>query len=197
MQFWPRGVGSTACPSAHTAGPALERAATSISGPRAARALAGGAERVEPTSSRIILHLRRLSAAVLAEGVGSTACPRHTAVPSSISPPAIRTERDASAGRGGAVRSCPETHPGGLGVLNARDTPCPKPAACPAPRRTTVPAPPHRLRWVGNATRRPGVAGRCGAVVRGHRVRQRPSAKGAHELPRLHVCLGLRRHPWH
>ena len=34
----------------------------------AARALAGGAERLEPTSSRIILLLRRLSVAVLAEG---------------------------------------------------------------------------------------------------------------------------------
>ena len=35
-----------------------------------------GVERLEPTSSRIILHLRRLSVAVLAEGgVGSTACP--------------------------------------------------------------------------------------------------------------------------
>ena len=68
LQFWPRGVGSTACPSAHTAGPALERAATSISGSRAARALAGGTERLEPTSSRIILRLRRLSVAVLAEG---------------------------------------------------------------------------------------------------------------------------------
>ena len=190
-------VDSAPCPSAHTAGRALERAATSISGPRAARALAGGAEGLEPTSSRIILRLRRLSVAVLAEGVGSTACPPHTAVSSSISPPAIRTERDASAGRGGAVRSCPETHPGGLGVLNARDMPCPKPAACPVPRRTTVPAPPHRLRWVGNATRRPGGAVRCGAVVVGRRVGWRPSAKGAHELSRLHMCLELRRHPWH
>ena len=51
----------------------------------------------------------------------------HTVVsgpsPSFLSLPAIGAERDASAGRCGAVRGCPVTHPGGLGVLNARDTP--------------------------------------------------------------------------
>ena len=156
-----------------------------------------GVDRLELTSSRIIHHLPRLSAAALAECVGSTACPRHTAVPSSISPPAIRTERDASPGRGGAVWGCPGTHPGSLGVPNARDAPRPKPAACPAPRRTAGPARPHRLRSVRTATRRLGGVGRCGAVVLTHLVRQRPSAKGAHELPRLHMRLELRRHPWH
>ena len=34
-------------------------------------------------------------------------------------------------------------------------------------------------------------------MVPGHRVWWRPSAKGAHELPRLHMRLELRRHPWH
>ena len=34
-------------------------------------------------------------------------------------------------------------------------------------------------------------------MVLGHHVWWRPSAKGAHELPRLHMCLELRRHPWH
>ena len=91
----------------------------------------------------------------------------------------------------------PGTHPSGLGEHNARDTLCPKPAACPATRRTAGPAQPHRLRWVRTATRRPGGAGRYGPVVLGHRVWWRPSAKGAHELPRLHMCLELRRHPWH
>ena len=93
--------------------------------------------------------------------------PRRTAVPARPRRPAIRTERDASAGRGGAVRSCPETHPGGLGVLNARDTLCPKPAACPAPRRRAGPARSHRLRSAQTATRWPGAAGRCGAVRSG------------------------------
>ena len=34
-------------------------------------------------------------------------------------------------------------------------------------------------------------------MVQAHRVGWRPSAKGAHELPRLHMCLELRRHPRH
>ena len=112
-------------------------------------------------------------------------------------PPAIGAERDASAGRGGAVRGCPVTHPGGLGVLNARDVPCPKPAACPALRRCAGPAPSHRLRPARSATRRPGGTGRCWAVVLGHRVWWRPSAQGAHELCRLRMRLELRRHPRH
>jgi hypothetical protein len=62
-------------------------------------------------------------------------------------------------------------HPGGLGVHNARDTPCPEPEACPAHRRTSVQARPYRLRSARNATRRPGAAGWCGAVVFGRRVR--------------------------
>ena len=39
--------------------------------------------------------------------------------------------------------------------------------------------------------------GRYGPVVLGHRVWWRPSAKGTHVLHRLHMCLGLRRHPRH
>ena len=85
-------------------GRALERAATSISGPRAARALAGGAERLEPTSSRIILRLPRLSAAVLAVRWVDRVppAPRRSAGPAR--PHRLRSVRHASAGRGGAVR---------------------------------------------------------------------------------------------
>ena len=130
--------------------------------------------------------------------VGSTACPapRRIAVPARSH--RLRSVRnDALAGRGGAVRGYPGAHPGALGVPNARDTLCPKPAFCPAPRRRAVPARPHRLRSAVTASRRPGGAGRYGPMVLGHRVWWRPSAKGAHELPRLHMCLGLRRHPRH
>ena len=62
-------------------------------------------------------------------------------------------------------------HPSGLGVHNARDTPCPKPEVCSIPRRTSVQARPYRLRSARNATRRPGAAGWGGAVVFGRRVR--------------------------
>ena len=116
-----------------------------LSGPRAARALAAGAERLALTSSRIILHLPRLSAAVLAvvSWVDSVPSPHSRA--SLTSPPAIGAARDASAGRGGAERDCPAAHPGGLGVPNARDTPCPKPTVCPVPprhRRASSTSPP-------------------------------------------------------
>ena len=123
-----------------------------------------GVERLEPTSSRIILRLRRLSVAVLAEGGWWTACPSPHGRASWISPPAIRAARDASARRGGTVRGCPATHPGGLGVLNARDTPCPKPAECPALRRCAGPAPPHRP---AIGSERDASDGRCRAVVLG------------------------------
>ena len=96
-------------------------------------------ERLEPTSSRIVLHFPRLSVAVLAVS-------RVDSVPY---PPAHSRARSIS---------------------------------------------PHAIS--ADATRRPGVAGRCRAVVLGHRVRQRPPAMGAHELPRLHVCLELLHHPW-
>ena len=62
-------------------------------------------------------------------------------------------------------------HPSGLGVHNARDTPCPKPEVCSIPRHTPVQARPYRLRSARNARRRPGGAVRCGAVVFGRRVR--------------------------
>ena len=68
-----------------------------------------GVERLEPTSSRIILHLRRLSVAVLAEGAVSTACPRHTAGPAR--PHRLRSVRHAmrqpgAVGRCGATQGC-------------------------------------------------------------------------------------------
>ena len=87
-------------------------------------------------------------------------------------------------------------HPGGLGVRNARNAPCPNPEACPVPRRTPVQAQPHRLRSKRDATRRPGAAGGCGAAVLGQRVRGRPVPKGMQELNQLHTCPGLRRNPW-
>ena len=113
-----------------------------------------------PERSRRAQHAQR----ALPEA-GSVPYPSAHSRASSISPPAIRTERDASARRGGAVRSCPVAYPGSLGVPNARDTPSPKPAACPVQRRTAGPARPHRLRSVRSATRQPGGAGQCGAVL--------------------------------
>ena len=68
--------------------------------------------------------------------------------------------------------------------------------ACPAPRRTSVQAQPHRLRSKRDAMRRPGAAGGCGAAVLGQRVRGRPVPKGMQELNQLHKCPGLRRNPW-
>ena len=53
----------------------------------------------------------------------------------------------------------------------------PEPEACPAPRRISVQARPHRLRSKRDATRLPGAAGRCGAVVLGHRRARWPSAE--------------------
>ena len=67
--------------------------------------------------------------------------PRACQCPARSHRPAIGGERDASAGRGGAVRGCPVAYLGGLGVLNARDTPCPQPAECPAVRCCAGPAP--------------------------------------------------------
>ena len=48
-----------------------------------------------------------------------------------------------------------------------------------------------------NATRRPGAAGRCWAVVLCHHVWRRPSVKDARELHRLRMRQELRRHPRH
>ena len=105
--------------------------------------------------------------------------------------------RDAAARANAGAWLGPGTHPGSLGVPKARDTLCSKPAACPVQRRTAGQAPPHRLRPVRSATREPGSAGRYWPMVQAHRVGWRPSAKGAHELPRLHMCLELRRQPGH
>ena len=101
--------------------------------------------------------------------------------------------RDAAARANAGAWLRPGAHPGGLGEHKARDTLCPKPAACHTPRHIAMPARPHR--W--NATCQPGGAGRCGTVVMGDRVWWRPSVKGAQELHRLHECIVLRRHPWH
>ena len=105
--------------------------------------------------------------------------------------------RDAAARANAGAWLGPRTHPGGLGVPNARDAPCPKPAGCPVQLRTAGPSPSHRLRSVRSATREPGSAGRYWSMVQAHRVWWRPSAKGAHELHRLRMRLELRRHPWH
>ena len=87
-------------------------------------------------------------------------------------------------------------HPGGLGVHNARDTPCPKPEVCSIPRRTSVQARPYRLRSARNATCRPGAAGWGGTVVFGRRVLGSSLLKGTRELHKLHKCLGMRCSPW-
>ena len=91
-------------------GTGLVRAAASISGSRAARALAVGAERLEHTSSRIVLHLPRLSVAVLAVSrVDSVPYPPAHSRASSISLPAISadaTRWSGAAGRRGAAQGC-------------------------------------------------------------------------------------------
>ena len=149
------------CAYAAGCGRALERAATSIPGPRAARALAGGAERPEPTSSRIILRLSRLSAAVLAvrwvdrvplplgarQGqLDLTACDRRG------------TRRLGAAGRGGTAQARPR-------AVSA----CPTRATRPARSRQGVPC--HPLHRRASSTSPPAIggdrvasAGRCGAV---------------------------------
>ena len=82
--------------------------------------------------------------------------------PNQISDAAVRANAGAWLG--------PGTHPSGLGVPNAHNGPCPKPAACPTRRRTAGPARPHHLRSARNATCEPGVVGRCGATQRRARV---------------------------
>jgi hypothetical protein len=109
----------------------------------------------------------------------------------------------------GAAR--PQGAPGRSRHAQRAQRALPEPEACPAPRRISVQARPHRLRSKRDATRLPGAAGRCGAVVtrrvfrarRGDAVpscwgiaaRGGPPPKGAHELRRLRVWLELRRHP--
>ena len=134
-------------------------------------------------------------------GVGWTACPSPHGRASWISPPAIRAARDASARRGGTVRGCPATHPVGLGVLNARDTPCPKPAECPAVRRCAGPAPSppcDRLgaRRVGRAVQG-GRAGRCWAprVVEALSQRRARAAQAAHAPGAAAPPMALRHEP--
>ena len=87
-------------------------------------------------------------------------------------------------------------HPGGLGVHNARDTPCPKPEVCSIPRRTSVQARPYRLRSARNETRRPGAAGRWYCRVWPSRAGAGPPLTGTQELHKLHRCLWMRLNPW-
>ena len=158
--------------------------------------------RIELTSSRIMLHLPRLSAAVLAvvSWVDSVPSPHSRA--SLTSPPAIGAARDASAGRGGAERDCPAAHPGGLGVPNARDTPCPKPTACPVPprhRRASSTSPPaigaDRVASAGRCR----VVRACGAgpsrVVEALRQGRARAAQAAHVPRAAAPPMALRREP--
>ena len=123
-------------------------------------------ERLEPTSSRIVLHFPRLSVAVLAVSrVDSVPYPPAHSRASSISLPAISadaTRWSGAAGRG-TVRGCPGVHPGRFGEHNARNVPCPKPAVCPTLRRTAGPARSHHMRSA--RTRRVGRAWRGGAEL--------------------------------
>ena len=148
--------------------------------------------------SRIILHLRRLSVAVLAEGgLGRQRAPRHTAGPArSHHLRSVRhaTRRSGAAGRCRAIRW--RTRVASASTTRATPSPRSRPRT-PTRRRTAVPAQSHRLQSVRNATCRPGGAGRCRAAVLGNRMWWGPSAKGEQQLHRLHACLELRCHPWH
>ena len=169
---------------------ALERAATSISGPRAARALAGGAERLESTSVWILFHISPVIGGSCGRELGRQAC----ALPSGAQQCKLdltscdRRGRDALAGCGGAVRGCQGVHPGRLGEPNARDMPCPKPAAFPTLRRST----PSSISPAASGAQSDASARRCG--------RAGPSCS-AEGLRQRHtraaiVCLVLRHHPW-
>ena len=109
--------------------------------------------------------------------------PRRSAGPAR--PHRLRSARHASAGRGGAGRDCPGAPPGGLGVRNARDTPCPKPAA-----RALPPASPQgQLNLTACDRRRPR---RVGWAVRGGTgLSRRAIARGGGPPPRaLTSCPG-------
>ena len=115
------------------------------------------------------------------------ACRPPWLVPSATLPPAISAESDASAGRCGATRGCLKTHPSGLSVRNA---PC-------RSRKRALPlgahqcqARPCRLRPVRKATRRPGAAGRRGAVVPGQCVQGRPAPPKARATQAAQVPWG-------
>ena len=73
---------------------------------------------------------------------------------------------------------------------------CPNQGACPAPRRTSVQAQPHRLRSKRDATRRPGAAGRWYCRVWPSRAGAGPPLTGTQELHKLHRCLWMRLNPW-
>ena len=123
-----------------------------------------GVERLEPTPSRIILHLRRLSVAVLAEGAVSTACPRHTAGPAR--PHRLRSVRHAmrqpgAVGRCGATQGCTQ-------AVSA----CSTPATCLAKSRQSArlcaaaQGTLHLIACNRLGTRRVGRAVRCSVVRR-------------------------------
>ena len=90
------------------------------------------------------------------------------------------------------------THPGGLGVHDARDTLCPKPAqrALRSGAQLCVSSI-HRLRSGRGEEVRCGRAGpHLGPGGPSSRTRW-PSAKGAHELAQAAHVAELPRHPWH
>ena len=160
---------------------ALERAATSISGPRAARALAGGAERLESTSVWILFHISPVIGGSCGRELGRQAC----ALPSGAQQCKLdltscdRRGRDALAGCGGAVRGCQGVHPGRLGEPNARDMPCPKPAAFPAAQYSQLDlagCERRAIRRVGSAVRP------CWAIVFG-RGPPPKAYKSGHRVP--------------
>ena len=91
--------------------------------------------------------------------------------------------------------------PGQLGEHNARGTPCPESAACPAPRHTAGPARSHHLRSKRNATREPGGLGRFGAargrtrtVSAGTTRTTNPARSRQHALPPRRTAGSPRSH---
>ena len=113
-------------------------------------------------------------------------------MPSATLPPATSAESDASAGRCGATRGCLKTHPSGLSVRNA---PCRSRKRALPPGAHQCQARPCRLRPVRKATRRPGAAGRRGAVAPGQCVQGRPAPPKARATHKLHKFPGVAPQP--
>ena len=149
-------------------------------------------------SSRIILHLRRLSVAVLAEGVGSTACPSpHGSAQLDLT--ALRsvpsaTRRPGAAGRCGAAQ-------GRTLAVSACSTRAIRPVLS---RQSALPLGAQQCQLDNTACDRHG-ARRVGRAVQGGRAERcwvpacggGPPPRARNSLPRLHLRLELRRHPWH
>ena len=83
---------------------------------------------------------------------------------------------DAAARANAGAWLGPGTHPSGLGVPNAHNGPCPKPAAYPYAAEDRSASSIAPLRPVRNATCQPSGAARCRAAVLGNRMWWRPSA---------------------